>query len=79
MRFIVPILGSALFWTFALVLSWLATLAPCGFAPGAWCEEEGPNWFGATLDFLRPEGVLLVAGLIYIVVIVFKLRRRRDR
>jgi len=59
------IIFSILYWLAALLLAGLATAAPCGFAPGVWCEEQGPNWLGATLASLGPLGVLLVASAIY--------------
>jgi len=69
---------SCLYWAFALVLSGLALLAPCGFAPGEWCEDEGSNGFGATLAFLGPGGVLLVAVVIYAATFRF-IRQRKVR
>ena len=56
---------SCVYWAIALILLWLAAFAPCGLAPGAWCEMDGPNWFGAILGFLAPLGVFIVALTIY--------------
>jgi hypothetical protein len=56
---------SGMYWTVALLLAYIAVFAPCGLVPGAWCETEGPNWFGAVLGFLGPIGVLIVAAMIY--------------
>ena len=59
------ILVSLVYWAVAITLSYVAVFAPCGLVPGAWCEEEGPNWFGAILGFLGPIGVLICAAVIY--------------
>jgi hypothetical protein len=66
MRKIVLILLSGLYWALAIVVLALASVAPCGLAPGAWCELEGPTWLGAVLGALGPVGVLLLALVIYV-------------
>jgi hypothetical protein len=65
MRTSVFLMFSGLYWTTALVLTLLAIGAPCGFAPGAWCEEEGPNLLGAVLGALGPAWVLLISTALY--------------
>jgi hypothetical protein len=65
-RTTVVIVFSCLYWALALILSGLAVVAPCGLAPGEWCELEGPSGFGSVLAALGPAGVLLAAGVIYV-------------
>ena len=79
-RRIVPIVVlSCVYWAIAVILSYLAVFAPCGLVPGAWCEEEGPNWFGAVLGAFGPVGVLLLAAVIYAAAIWLSVRRRKVR
>jgi len=59
------LLSSALSWALVLILAVFAIGAPCGLAPGEWCDTEGPNWFGAVLGMLGPFGVLALASVIY--------------
>jgi L-asparagine transporter-like permease len=68
---------SSLYWAIALVFFALALLAPCGLAPGAWCEEQGPSWLGATLGALKPWGVLVVSSAVYGSVFFWLSSRRR--
>ena len=73
------VLLSGLYWLIAIALAYLAIFAPCGLAPGAWCEEEGPNWFGAILGFLGPTGVLVCAAVIYALALWRLVVRQRKR
>ena len=74
------ILLSAVYWAAILMLSYLAVFAPCGIMPGAWCEEEGPNWLGAILSFLGPIGLLVCAAAIYMIAMWrLVLRRKKQR
>jgi len=78
MRTSMLIFLSCVYWIVALPLSGLAALAPCGLAPGAWCEQEGPSGLGAALAMLGPVGVLLIAAAIYAGVLWLGLRYRKD-
>jgi len=59
------VLASVLFWSIVVFLMIGAIVAPCGLAPGAWCELEGPNRLGATLAALGPVGVLAAGSASY--------------
>jgi hypothetical protein len=70
---------SLVYWVFALFIAYVAVFAPCGIVPGAWCEEQGPDWFGAVLGFLGPIGVLICAAVIYVLAMWQLVVRRRKR
>ena len=65
-RIISAILLTCAYWAVALLVAFAALLAPCGLAPGEWCELEGPNWFGSVLAGLGPSGVIVIAAAIYV-------------
>ncbi len=77
LRAVTLITFSLIYWAFAAFVIALASIAPCGLAPGAWCEQEGPGWFGATLGFLGPLGVLMLALVIYAGVLMLNTRKRK--
>jgi hypothetical protein len=60
------IAASLLYWALASVLAFLALLAPCGLAPGPWCDDPGPSWIGIALGALGPVGVLSIAAIMYV-------------
>jgi hypothetical protein len=76
-RKVVLIVLGCLYWAIALILTGLTIGVPCGFAPGAWCEEEGSHWLGAVLRVLGPIGVLLVAAAIYAATAIWMSIRQR--
>lgn len=65
-------LGGVIFAVFSLIF-WLATIgvliltatAPCGLAPGVWCELDGPPWWGTVLAKIGLVGVLIAAVVLY--------------
>lgn len=73
------LLFSFLYFAVAAVLAFMSLFAPCGLAPGAWCELEGPNWFGWLLGFLGPLGVLAVFVAFYFAIIAVATRMGNSR
>jgi hypothetical protein len=74
-RRVVLVVSTGVYWLFALGVAALAELAPCGLAPGEWCELEGPTRIGAVLGNLGPVGVFVVALVIYATSIWLLVRR----
>jgi hypothetical protein len=63
-------LAIALYWALAVALGSLAFLVtyitgPCGWAPGEWCDLEGPGWKAQTLYAVGPVGVMAIAVAVY--------------
>ena len=67
------------YWLAALYLTVLASVAPCGFAPGIKCELEGPSTFFSILGVLGPLGVMAGAAAIYIALCLARNRLSRRR
>jgi hypothetical protein len=76
---ILTFLLSCLYFLVALAVAFIALFAPCGLAPGAWCDLEGPNWFGSLLGFLGPIGVIAVFIVVYFAIIAAASRLGHDR
>jgi hypothetical protein len=70
---------SLAFWLVAAFVLILAATAPCGLAPGAWCELEGSPWWGVTLAAIGPLGVLIAAAILYAFSIWLYSRKQKGR
>ncbi|WCT73895.1 hypothetical protein PQ455_01290 [Sphingomonas naphthae] len=65
-RLVSIVLLSVVYWLVALLLMAMAAMAPCGLAPESWCDDPGPPLTGRILAALGSNGVLFLAGVVYL-------------
>ena len=79
MRWLYFIVVSCAYWFLASILWVMAATAPCGLAPGLWCDIDGPPTVGIILEAIGPLGVSLMALAIYAIGAGLFFGRRKAR